>query len=96
MKFKYVIIAAMIAQSATALGQPLRSRCRKPINLNIRMERREVVVKGLFLGALVSMVVLHYTHPTKTMVNFGIPAGVALGTLSYATIADIERKPKRR
>lgn len=65
------------------------------IDLRIREERRETAINCFYLSALVAGIVLPRLYPDNPKVHMGIPAAIAVSTLTYSFVID-NRKPKFR
>lgn len=103
MKKTTVLLSLLLCSAMSAAGQtflPGRrpgsfSSRQKKIDLRIREERREKVINCIYLTALVSGVVLGRMYPEQPKIHMGIPAGIALSTMTYAFYIE-NRKPKFR
>jgi hypothetical protein len=77
------------------LKRPGTSSARhKQIDLRIREERRETAINCFYLSALVAGIVLPRLYPDNPKIHMGIPASIAVSTMTYAFYID-NRKPNK-
>lgn len=101
MRKSTVLFSLLLCSGLSVAGQNFMlkrpgssSAWHKKVDLRIREERRETAINCFYLSALVAGIVLPRLYPDNPKIHMGIPAGIAMSTLTYSFIID-NRKPNK-